>query len=172
MNASKLQRRKVKPENDSDGGSTRASNMHDLPCILSRERLTLDELFSLPPHAHLTKYVPAFNDACISVDLASDMSVVDLQALLPDVPLGHCLLMRRILSNRSHPRAFVFCCTLLGVSRCVFDYSMLQIVVICKMSAAPWSDVWSRFMPHMICAGGDSWFKARPSIAVQGYRHS
>ena len=75
--------------------------MLDLPVIASHHRLSLQELFALPDHAHLAEYVPAFVLASIDVDLASDMSIDDFRDLLPDAPLGHYLLMRRT------PKAFV-----------------------------------------------------------------
>ena len=75
--------------------------------IASHDRLSLADLFALPEHAHLAEYVPAFKGASIDADLASDMSIDDLRALLPDAPLGHCLLMRRVLRQRSAPHAFV-----------------------------------------------------------------
>jgi hypothetical protein len=75
--------------------------MLDLPVIASHHRLSLQELFALPDHAHLAEYVPAFVLASIDVDLASDMSIDDFRDLLPDAPLGHYLLMRRVLAERT-----------------------------------------------------------------------
>lgn len=92
---------------DGAASSSSSASIHDLPMITSYYRLSLDELFALPDHAHLAKYVPTFKGASIDVDLASDMTIDDIRSLLPDAPLGHCLLMRRILAERSTPKAFV-----------------------------------------------------------------
>ena len=55
----------------------------------------------------LVQYASAFKEAAIDVSLASDMDVSSLRLLLPHAPLGHCLLLHRILQERSAPRPVV-----------------------------------------------------------------
>lgn len=70
------------------------------PFVVDDTDKTLAELFfNVDPV--LEGYAAKFVEEAITPDLAMDLQVADLQVLLPGVPLGHILALRRAIANRT-----------------------------------------------------------------------
>jgi hypothetical protein len=59
----------------------------------------------LADHAQLLEYATLFDEADISADLALDLSVAQLQQLMPsEALLGHALRLHRVIAEAARPQ--------------------------------------------------------------------